>query len=520
MIEAELPDGTVLEFPEGTADDVIDRTVKQHLGVGTPAQTSAPQQQQAGDQDNSPGLLDYLQVAKPFQDARDIYEQGVDRTDSFPYFRLPKSVADRSERSSKAAINTAPFTMGAGPVAAGVKGIARRAAASGTSLAGVDAAQQLTGDQAFNPKQTLTAGVLGTVAQPVGEKVAAMAPAAARYLFRGGEKGKQAVQAAIDDAAKFGETPSVAQATQNSFLDSLESLLAKTPGSAGRIRDRVKQTTDAVRTGIERVAKQGMRKDLDNETAGRAIIGGVEGFVSRFKEKAKPLFNAITDEVGADTAVDLTKTLGTMQKFTQPIKGAERTGRRFLSPFIRELASDLSEDAAANGGKIPFAALQRVRTQVGDKLHSPSLTSDVPTAQLKELYGALSDDIGTAAANSGTKAAQAFQRANAFYSAGMTRIDDTLEPLIRGKVPEKVFESLMRGGKSGGTQIRTVMRSLTPDQQDIVTGAVIRRMGSAVPSQQGSEGVEFSFNTFLTQWNQLDKGAKNALFRRGSQFNS
>lgn len=31
MIEAELPDGTVLEFPEGTADDVIDRTVKQHL---------------------------------------------------------------------------------------------------------------------------------------------------------------------------------------------------------------------------------------------------------------------------------------------------------------------------------------------------------------------------------------------------------------------------------------------------------------------------------------------------------
>ena len=33
MIEAELPDGTVLEFPEGTSQDVIQRVVKQRLGA-------------------------------------------------------------------------------------------------------------------------------------------------------------------------------------------------------------------------------------------------------------------------------------------------------------------------------------------------------------------------------------------------------------------------------------------------------------------------------------------------------
>lgn len=33
MIEAELPDGTVLEFPEGTSQDVIQRVVKQRIGV-------------------------------------------------------------------------------------------------------------------------------------------------------------------------------------------------------------------------------------------------------------------------------------------------------------------------------------------------------------------------------------------------------------------------------------------------------------------------------------------------------
>jgi hypothetical protein len=36
MIEAELPDGTVLEFPAGTSQDVIQRVVKQRLGAATP----------------------------------------------------------------------------------------------------------------------------------------------------------------------------------------------------------------------------------------------------------------------------------------------------------------------------------------------------------------------------------------------------------------------------------------------------------------------------------------------------
>lgn len=40
MIEAELPDGTVLEFPEGTSQDVVQRAVRQRLNVAaSPSQT-------------------------------------------------------------------------------------------------------------------------------------------------------------------------------------------------------------------------------------------------------------------------------------------------------------------------------------------------------------------------------------------------------------------------------------------------------------------------------------------------
>lgn len=39
MIEAELPDGTVLEFPEGTSPSVVQAAVKSRLGVSTPTPT-------------------------------------------------------------------------------------------------------------------------------------------------------------------------------------------------------------------------------------------------------------------------------------------------------------------------------------------------------------------------------------------------------------------------------------------------------------------------------------------------
>lgn len=45
MIEAELPDGTILEFPAGTSQDVIQRVVKQRLGVA-PEKSSYVQQMQ------------------------------------------------------------------------------------------------------------------------------------------------------------------------------------------------------------------------------------------------------------------------------------------------------------------------------------------------------------------------------------------------------------------------------------------------------------------------------------------
>ena len=49
MREAELHDGTVLEFPDETTDEVIQAAVKRHLGLTAPAAPAAPTRNQAAD---------------------------------------------------------------------------------------------------------------------------------------------------------------------------------------------------------------------------------------------------------------------------------------------------------------------------------------------------------------------------------------------------------------------------------------------------------------------------------------
>jgi hypothetical protein len=57
MIEAELPDGTVLEFPEGTSPEVIQRVVKQRLNVAPVQQPSFGQQFMAEAKNSLPGQV-------------------------------------------------------------------------------------------------------------------------------------------------------------------------------------------------------------------------------------------------------------------------------------------------------------------------------------------------------------------------------------------------------------------------------------------------------------------------------
>ncbi|WDS36244.1 hypothetical protein [Pseudoxanthomonas sp.] len=194
-------------------------------------------------------------------------------------------------------------------------------------------------------------------------------------------------------------------------------------------------------------------------------------------------------------------------------------GRVAQAREIEETLGDLQAAADAANGRLPYEAIKKLRTLVGQQLDDAGIMSDFPRSKFKALYGALSKDLEGAAMDAGPAATRAFRRANNYTRAGMDRVEQLSRVIDKNGGPEQVFQAAMSGTRDGGTTLRAVMQSLPQDGQKAVTAAVIKRMGMATPGAQDAAGDVFSAGTFLTNWNRVSPEAKRALFDRyGSGF--
>jgi hypothetical protein len=355
------------------------------------------------------------------------------------------------------------------------------------------------------PLQTAAAAAGGALANevlgPEYTGVGAMVPGGA---MQGAQAAKTAVanrvQPRMETFRQVGTEPSVGQATELNFIQGLETLLSRFPGGQGLYRQfsqrQNQQLGNTTRTGVSA------------EDAGRAIEQGTQDFIGRTKQTWQQLDNDVAAKIPAGARFAPANTVQALDQLTSAIPGAEKTTAALVNPKIAEIKANVAADLQANNGVMPYEALRALRTRVGSMIDD-SLVSGVPQRELKKLYGALSQDLGAAADQAGAGAE--FARQNQYYRARMDRIEQTLDRVL-GKTPEDTFARFMPKDADQVTTVRAVMRSLEPDQRQIVTDAVVNRLGRATPGVQNEVGDVFSPERFLTSWNKLSDGAKEQLF--------
>lgn len=355
------------------------------------------------------------------------------------------------------------------------------------------------------PAPTAAAAAGGAVAgEALGPEyagVGALAPAAGVQAAQAAKTATAArVQPRIETFKEAGTFPSVGQATESNFIQGFENLLSKFPGGQGVFRQfsekQQRQLGDTAKTGVSA------------EDAGRAIETGIKGFVGRTKAEWQKLDAQLAAKVPADGRFQPVNTSKALDDLTKPVQGAEQTTGALVNPKLAEIKNNLAKDLEANNGQLPFEAIRALRSKVGSMLDD-SLVSGIPGGELKRLYGALSADLESAANSAG--AGKEFARQSNYYRSRMMRIEDTLERVI-GKTPEETFARFMPKDAEQANKVRTVMRSLDPEQRQIVQDAVVNRLGRATPGKQSEAGDVFSPETFLTNWNKLSPGAKQQLF--------
>lgn len=480
------------------------------------------------------------------------------------YIGLPKPENERE----RVVQNLTSAMAGAGGNAAAARIGADRLAATPTVRNALSQLGERPGLQVASAATSEAAreGAAQAGAGPVGQTLASLAgglaptaaiaggAAATRNALRGSDRNIPEMQGRMKTFEEAGSTrPSVGQVTGNRNAQAVESLLSKTPGGAGQMSKRAEQQAEEIGNKATEIADN-LSPNATPSVAGRAIekgLSGPGGFVDRFKAGQKALYDKLDPYFrysdGSSKSVKLPATMKALDMLNPSIPGAPSTSKFFQNAEMQRIKDAVFEDVGSveafgqrpnikasnemvkkafrpsdlqdlfkqyGGDNLPYEAVKKMRTLVGEKLDDFSLASSVPRSKWKALYGALSQDLDDAARATGKPdAVKAMTRANTFTRAGYGRIEDVLDKVGKG-VPEKIFKSAVNPSdmQAGATKIGSIMKSLTPAERDVVKSAFIRRMGQAAAGQQGAEGDRFSTQTFLTNWNKMSPQAKAVMF--------
>lgn len=341
--------------------------------------------------------------------------------------------------------------------------------------------------------------VAGETLGPEWEGVGAVAPAAIGV-------GVASVRAAnarrAQDFKDLGVQPSAGQVTDSTFLQTLENVLGKIPGASGVMRKFLEKQNAALASNT--------KTGIAAEDAGRAVERGVGSFMDETSATHRALESKLSNKIGANFQLNPARTLQTLDDLTNVDPRAPKITASLVNPKLQAIRDGLADDIANTGGRVPYEVFRRLRTKVGAMLDD-ALSSDIPNGELKALYGAMSDDLGTAAQQAG--AGSEFRRMNAFWRARMDRVENVLGKVLgKSRQPEDIFNALVPKDASQVNKLRLTMRSLPASDRKVVTDAIVDRLGKATAGNQNELGDAWSAHTFMTNWNKLGGAAKQAVF--------
>lgn len=165
-----------------------------------------------------------------------------------------------------------------------------------------------------------------------------------------------------------------------------------------------------------------------------------------------------------------------------------------------------------------MTGIRAFRSRLRNELTAQGLRGSPQDVAFGRILEAAEQDIVSGLQAAGKEnAAQALQTASRFWRKRVETIDEVLEPVLGKNSPksgEQVLSALerMANPKSGNaTRLRRLFESMPEQEANSVRATIINRMGQ--PTAGAAEkGQGFSFNTFLTQWNNMTPRARAVLF--------
>ena len=420
--------------------------------------------------------------------------------------------------------------------------MAPNSAAQAANQAAIGATSAVAGkkvmDATGNPAYAIAASLA-----PSGLQQAATA--GAKYAVRGGEDGGKAMRQRIQDLKNAGiNEPTLGLASGNKVIGGVENLLQNTPGVVGTMSAAREKIVEALRDKTNEAAANASMNRGTLES-GTAIQKGIGAFKDSIKDRQADLYGRMDDFIDPQYPAQIGTTKQRLAEMNAPIRGAPELSKQFQNARIMGIEDAIKNDTAgspqsvqvytrkvAGGGlmntpvdqtvqvvipegpprnTLPFEAVKKTRTLVGNEIADNLLTSTVPQSKWRNLYGALSEDMGNTARDVGPGAERAFNRATDYTRASMGRLE-RVAPFAQTTAPEQAFTAMERAARENVSTLQAVKKALPEDARGSVAGTVIERLGKATNANQNETSTAWSPETFLTNWNKMTPRARDELF--------
>lgn len=301
--------------------------------------------------------------------------------------------------------------------------------------------------------------------------------------------------------------------TDNRPIQSIEAYLSKNFTASG-VMDKTRAST------VDHLNKQ-LGDVIDVDTVTGSTFGGImrtnmDEAITKFQGEAERAYNNIYGRINDSVPVKLSATADYITATGRPsdVMEVRNAANGSLSRIISGLLGD-TKQIAAHQATPSFAALSRLRTELGRKIGQPmSQIDDINRGELKELYAAVTQDMLQAIEQQGgPELAQQFTHLNKWYGEGINRLKG-LEKEIIGKASDpNIHRNLMRGIQGGRAGLEDLRKTLGAENWPLVQDAFINYISRAnreMTDEIGEEG--FSYTKFVTNWAKTPNESKKALF--------
>ena len=349
-----------------------------------------------------------------------------------------------------------------------------------------------------------------------------------RKVLGSGAERREVGKKMVLDAQELGiKVPTAGVASGSPLLQFIEKRIEQFPTAKNQFAENFDIFKRSLVEATDNISKKYSKDSgISGQQIGGKVRTGIEKAKLKFKADQNKLYTKAFDLVPDGASGKLNKVLELRAELQTKLQSNPKAFAPFLNPALKQI-----DDLLENNGVMDLKIGRELRTAI-------RLTTDMtgpggavgvtkPQAQyITRIYKALTEDLSQIAKDNGGAEAQKAMKVADAYTANRMALDvnPVINKILKMDTDKKAFDFLVSGTKESGEQLNRVLRNLPEEERKYVRASMLNRLGYRKPGSLDGDSAEemldnFSPNSFLTNFSNLSKTSKDALFgKKGNQY--